>query len=171
MERSEKKLAELAMILNGGRERDIAERIRLLRSEAPFGGALRMLALHYDKTDNHSIRLAIAGLFNDLKEKTAREEVIESLAAVRKADSREMLISSCWQSGLDYSEFAIPLADQFITGEYMVSLECFTVLDSCAESISDSDRSEILLRLQQNIESYDTPKRKLAGDLISILKV
>ena len=33
MERSEKKLAELAMILNGGRERDIAERIRLLRSE------------------------------------------------------------------------------------------------------------------------------------------
>ena len=81
-----------------------------------------------------------------------------------------MLISSCWQSGLDYSEFAIPLADQFITGEYMVSLESFTVLDTCAESISDSDRSEILLRLQQNIESYDTPKRKLAGELISILR-
>ena len=82
-----------------------------------------------------------------------------------------MLASSCWQSGLDYSEFALPLAEQFIAGDYMTSLECYTVLDTCAGSISDADRTTIILKLQQEIESWETPKQKLAGELISLLNV
>ncbi|MCU0459263.1 MAG: hypothetical protein MUE37_09290 [Bacteroidales bacterium] len=170
MEHSEKKLAGLGTILNGGKEKEIAERIRLLRSEEPFGGALKLIALYYDQTDNQHIRQIISDLFNDLKEKSARAEVIESVTMVRKQDTRAMLISSCWQSGLDYSEFAKPLAEQFITGDYMTSLECFTVLDTCAGSISHSERDEIVLLLRTDIESFDIPKKKLALELISMLK-
>lgn len=170
MEKSEKRLAELERILNGGTEREINERIKLLRSEEPFRGALRLLALLYDRTDNQNISLAISGLFNDMKQKSAMAEVIESIGAVRKPSSRAMLVSSCWQSGLDYSEFAVPIAEQFLTGDYMVSLECFTVLDTCAGSINDGDRIQIILRLQQQIESWETPKQKLAAELITLLK-
>lgn len=170
MEHSEKKLAALDTILNGGKEREIAERIRLLRSEEPFGGALKLLALYYDKTDNQNIRQTISDFFNDLKEKSARTEVIDSVAMVRKQDTRAMLISSCWQSGLDYSEFAKPLAEQFIAGDYMTSLECFTVLDTCIASISEGDRTEVVLLLRSGIESFDIPKKKLALELISMLK-
>jgi hypothetical protein len=170
MEKSEKRLAELERILNGGTEREINERIKLLRSEEPFRGALRLLALFYDRTDNENISMAISGLFNDMKQKPAMAEVIESIAAVRKPSSRAMLVSSCWQSGLDYSEFAIPIAEQFLSGDYMVSLECFTVLDTCAGSITAGDRLQIILRLQQQIESWETPKQKLAAELISLLK-
>ena len=170
MEKSEKRLAELERILNGGTEREINERIKLLRSEEPFRGALRLLALLYDRTDNENISMAISGLFNDMKQKPAMAEVIESIAAVRKPSTRAMLVSSCWQSGLDYSEFAIPIAEQFLSGDYMLSLECFTVLDTCAASISSGDRLQIILRLQQQIESWETPKQKLAAELISLLK-
>jgi len=170
MEKSDKRLAELERILNGGNDRDINERIRLLRSEEPFRAALRLLALLYDRTDNQNISLAISGLFNDMKQKSAMAEVIESIGAVRKPSSRAMLISSCWQSGLDYSEFAMPIAEQFLTGDYMVSLECFTVLDTCAGSISDGDRVQIILSLQQQIESWETSKQKLAAELITLLK-
>lgn len=170
MEHSEKKLAGLGIILNGGKEGEIAERIRLLRSEEPFAGALKLLAQHYDTTDNQHIRHTISDLFNDLKEKSARAEVIESVTSVTKQDTRAMLISSCWQSGLDYSEFAMPLAEQFVSGDYMTSLECFTVLDTCTDTISDSDRAEVVLMLRTDIESFDTPKKKLALELISMLK-
>jgi len=171
MERSEKRLAELEMIMKSGSEREINERIKLLRSEDPFRGALRLLALLYDKTEDQHIKLEITNLFNDMKEKSAMAEVIESLSAVTKPASRAMLASSCWQSGLDYSEFALPLAEQFITGDYMTSLECYTVLDTCAGSISDGDRTTIIMKLQQEIESWETPKQKLAGELISLLNV
>jgi hypothetical protein len=170
MEGSEKRLAELDRILINGTEKEINERIRLLRSEEPFRGALTLLALLYDKTGNQNIKLEITNLFNDMKEKSAMAEVIESLSAVSKQESRAMLVSSCWQSGLDYSEFALPLAEQFFSGDYTTSLECYTVLDTCAGSISDGDRIKIILRLQQQIESWETPKQKLAAELITLLK-
>ena len=170
MEKSEKRLAELERILDRGTEREINDRIKLLRSEEPFRGALRLLALLYDRTDNQNISQAISGLFNDMKQKSAMNEVIESLAAVQKPPTKAMLLSSCWQSGLDYSEFAIPIAEQFLGGDYMVSLECFTVLDTCAGSISDADRLQIIFSLQQEIESWETPKQKLAAELITLLK-
>lgn len=170
MEKSEKRLAELERILNHGTEREINERIRLLRSEEPFRGALILLAMLYDRTDNQNISLAISGLFNDMKQKSAMAEVIESLAAVRKPASKAMLASSCWQSGLDYSGFAVPIAEQFMTGDYIVSLECFTILDTCAAAISDGDRIQIILSLQQQIESWETPKQKLAAELVTLLK-
>lgn len=170
MEKPEKKLAELGKILDHGSGREINERIKMLRTEEPFKGALRMLALFYDKTDDHNLRAAISGLFNDMKESSAMAEVIESVAAVRKPETRVMLISSCWQSGHDYSAFARPLTEYFIAGDYMISLECFTVLDTCAASISDDDRSHIIIRLQEEKESWETPKHKLAGELITLLK-
>ena len=170
MERSEKKLAELGRILEKGTGREINDRIRLLRTEVPFGGALKMLALFYDKTGDHNLRAAISGLFNDMKEKSAMAEVIDSVSAVRKPDSRVMLISSCWQSGLDYSPFAVPLAEHFVSGDYMTSLESFTVLDTCAASISHTDRARIIITLQEKKESWETPKQKLAGELITLLK-
>ena len=170
MERSEKKLAELGRILENGTVKEINDRIRLLRAEQPFGGVLRMLALFYDKTVDHNLRSSISGLFNDMKEKSAMAEVIDSVAAVRKPDSRVMLISSCWQSGLDYSSFAVPLAEHFVSGDYLTSLECFTVLDTCAASISDADRARIIMTLQEKKESWETPKQILAAELIALLK-
>ena len=170
MERSEKKLTELGKLLDHGSVKEINERLKMLRAEEPFIGALKMLALFYDKTDDHNLRAAISGLFNDMKERSAMAEVIESVAVVRKPDTMVMLISSCWQSGHDYSPFALPLTEYFIAGDYMISLECFTVLDTCSASISDSDRSQIIIRLQEEKESWETPKQKLAVELITLLK-
>ncbi|MDX9772955.1 MAG: hypothetical protein RBT02_05965 [Bacteroidales bacterium] len=170
MERSEKKLAELGSLLESGNLRDIDKRIRLMRTETLFNGALRMLALYYDKSDNESIKLSISGFFNDIKNSAAKAEIIKSLAEVSRQDSMVMLASSCWQSGLDYSEHAIALADAFMAGDYRTSLECFTVIDNCSGSISDGDRLAIIFKLKNEINTYDTFKQKLAGELITLLK-
>jgi hypothetical protein len=170
MERSEKKLAELEKALNGGRQREIETRVGILRSETPFEGALMSLAKHYDSTDDKGIRLAIAGLFNDLKDKSVKPEVVEAIGAVSKPETKAMLASSCWQSGLDYSEHAREIAGFFMNGDYMTSLECFSVRETCADSVADSDRTGIIFALQQKIDSWDTPMKKLAGELIVLLK-
>jgi hypothetical protein len=82
-----------------------------------------------------------------------------------------MLASSCWQSGLDYSDHAIALAEIFIKSDYMTSLECFTVLETCSGMISDTDKSEIIGRLRNETDSYDTVKQLLAKELITVLNV
>ena len=157
------------MLING-KYNEINDRISMLRSEEPFEGAIRSLALFYDNTSDEELKSSITAFFNDMKERSGRAEVIESLKSVSNQASRAMLASSCWQSGLDYSEYAVTLADAFMTGDFMTSLECFTVLENCAGTISDKDRAGIIIKLKKEIPGYDAPMHKLALELITLLR-
>ncbi|MRR23106.1 hypothetical protein EG830_09020 [bacterium] len=170
MLKSEKKLAELNKILINGKYNEIHDRISMLRAEEPFEGAIKLLARFYGETSDHGLKLTISAFFNDMKERSGQAEVIESLSLSVNPSSKAMLASSCWQSGLDYSEFAVSLADAFMAGDYLTSLECLTVFDTCAGSISDGDRRSIIIRLNKEIRGYDAPKQELARELITLLK-
>ena len=41
-----------------------------------------------------------------------------------KDDTISMLVSSCWQSGLDYSEYSMDFAKVFLKGDYVTAIEC-----------------------------------------------
>jgi hypothetical protein len=170
MLKSHKKLAELNKILVNGKYNEINDRISMLRAEEPFEGAIRSLALFYDNTDDEGLKTIVRAFFNDMKERSCRAEVIDSLKSVNKQASRAMLASSCWQSGLDYSEYAVALADAFIAGEYMTSLECFTVFENCAGAISDKDRAGIIINLEMEIRGFEASMQKLAMELITLLR-
>jgi len=170
MLKSEKKLAELNKILTNKKYNEINDRISILRSEEPFAGAVSLLADFYDKTKDEGLKLLVSEFFNDMKERSCRAEVIESMASVSNPASKAMLASSCWQSGLDYSDHAIALAEIFILSDYITSLECFTVLETCSGMISSADKSGIISRLADKIDTYDTAKLKLARELIAVMK-
>jgi hypothetical protein len=170
MLKSEKKLAELNKILINGKYNEINDRISILRSEEPFAGAVSLLADFYDKTKDEGLKLLVSEFFNDMKERSCRAEVIESMASVSNPASKAMLASSCWQSGLDYSDHAVALAEIFIISDYITSLECFTVLETCSGMISTADKSGIISRLANKIDTYDTAKLKLARELIAVMK-
>jgi hypothetical protein len=171
MLRSDKKLAELSKVLNDSKHNEIKARISMLRSEEPFEGALKLLAHFYDTSDDEGLKLIISGFFNDMKESSGRSEVIESISAVSRPASKAMLASSCWQSGLDYSDHAKALAEAFMSGDYMTSLECFTVLENCAEMINQEDKIGIISNLEKEIMRWDISKQQLAKELISIMKL
>ncbi len=170
MIKSEKKLAELSKILSNAKYNEIYDRISMLRAEEPFEGAINLLARFYDESDMEEIKRVISAFFNDMKERSGRAEVISSLGAVRKPETKAMLASSCWHSGLDYSEYARPLGEAFMSGDYMTSLECFTVLENCSDTISADDKTELIDRLSRKMVQYDAPMHKLAEELISVLR-
>jgi hypothetical protein len=170
MSRSDRKLSELDKVLRGGRHYEIEERVGKLRSEQPYEGAIMLLALFFDNTEDEDIKLIIKDFFNDMKELSGRSEVIEAISSVKQPSSKAMLACSCWQSGLDYSDHAIALAEQFMAGDYLISLECFTVLDTCSRMINEADRSAIIERLEDASSKYDTAKQQLTLELINILK-
>ncbi len=170
MIRSDKRLADLNKVLKGGENDEIEEMIGHLRESDPFQGALMLLALFYDSTDNEGLKVIISGFFNDIKEKTVCQEVIDSIAAVKLPGTKAMLASSCWQSGLDYSDHAVTLAEYYLEGDYVTSLECFTVLDICSPLINEEDRDHILRRLEEESSSRDKARSQLTRELISALK-
>lgn len=62
MLKSEKRLAELKNLLVNGKYNEIHDRISMPRAEEPFEGAIRSLALFYDKTSDEGLKLITQGL-------------------------------------------------------------------------------------------------------------
>jgi hypothetical protein len=170
MIRSEKKIKELAEILNKGKNTVIAEAIESLRLEKPFEGAISLLADFYDKTADFSIRKSIAGFMNDLKDQSACEEVIVQIRKKWKSDTVSMLVSSCWESGLNYSEYSVDFARVFLDGDYVTAIECLTVIEESADELNEASKNEIIKMLEESQVLQINEKQSLTLELISILE-
>jgi hypothetical protein len=169
MIRSEKKLKELAEILNKDNNILISDAIQLLREDQPFEGAISLLTAFYNKTGDFSIRRTIEGFMNDLKDQSAGPEVMQEIRKDWNDDTIGMLVSSCWQSGLDYSDYCIDFAKVFLRGDYPTAIECMTVIEESLQDLSMETRNEIIELINESPFSPSDEKRSLIHELISLL--
>lgn len=170
MIKSEDKIKELTNTLNKDSNIVITEAIELLRQEKPFEGAIGLLTAFYDKTDDSSLRRTIAGFMNDLKDQSVCQEVIYEIRKHWKSDTISMLVSSCWQSGLNYSEYSLDLAKVFLQGDYITAIECLTVIEESVPEMSKGTKEKIMKLLVDSPVSHFAEKKELASELISILE-
>lgn len=169
MIKSEQKLANLSALLNKDNNILITKTIDLLREELPFEGAIGLLVSYYDKTEDVSVRKSIEGFMNDLKDQSASNEVMNEIKKHWKSDTISMLVSSCWQSGLNYSEFSHELADVFLKGDYITAIECLTVIEESAPELTRETKDEIIKIIEGQPVSSFPEKKSLTFELISIL--
>jgi hypothetical protein len=170
MIKSEKKISELVEVLKKEDNIIIAEAIELLRHEKPFEGAIGLLTAFFDKSEDKSIRKTISDFMNDLKDQTACAEVIEEIRKEWKPDTISMLVSSCWQSGLDYADYSMDLANVFLKGDYVTAIECLTVIEENVEELSIEKKAELKKLIEENPFSRGNEKSTLTNELIAILE-
>jgi hypothetical protein len=169
MKTSEKKVMELALKLNDINISHVVAAIDSLRNQDPFSGAVRLLANLYDGTNTDEIREHIRNFMNDLKDSSVREEVITEITGPHDQGTLTMLVSSCWQSGLDYSPWVSDLALVFCNSDFATALECFTVLEESSHALTPQKKKELIKILKESDNRKVPEKSALAGDLISTL--
>ncbi len=169
MIKSEKKLIDLDTILHKDKNILISEAIISLRDEQPFEGAIGLLTAYYNETEDITIKKIIEDFMNDLKDQSACKEVINEIRKEWKNETTSMLISSCWQSGLDYSEYSLDMAKVFLRADYVTAIECLTVIEESARELSEGEKNEIARLLQENPVAAAKEKRELIFELLSIL--
>jgi hypothetical protein len=166
----ENKRKELEHILNKENFVRISATIKMLRDESPFAGAIGLLVAHYDKSDNSSIKRLIREFLNDLKYQASCSEIIDETRKDIKPDTLRMLVSSCWQSGLDYADYSSDFAGLFLTGDYMTAIECFTVIESSVHKMTRAKKNEIIKTIREGSPAVISEKTALALELISVLE-
>lgn len=169
MKENDKKIKELTGKLNNKNTNSVIGTISGLRNREYFTGVIQLLVEMYNVSDNADIRNTIKEFMNDLKEPATRQEVIGELKKDYTSETLEMIASSCWQSGLDYSEYATDFADLFAREEYMVALECFTVLEEASYLLSRSTKDSIISTVRKGINNYSRDKSALMMELINML--
>ncbi len=166
----EKKLRELGAILNNNNSLKITQAIKVLRNEPPFTGAIALLISYFDTSSNNSVRQMIREFMNDLKNQSSCIEVIAEIKRNYKDETLQMLASSCWQSGLDYSSYCSDFADLFLSGDYMTALECFTVIESSVHNMTRESKNVIINKIKTGAPNIAGEKSALASELISVLR-
>lgn len=167
---SQNKRKELEHILSKENFVRINGAIKILRGETPFNGAIGLLVAFYNETDNSSVKRLITEFLNDLKDQSSCEEVIAEIKRVLKPETQRMLVSSCWQSGLNYSAYSSVFADLFMNGDYLTAIECFTVIESSVNNLSKPEKDSITELIREESAAGIGEKKALARELISVLE-
>lgn len=166
----ENKRKELEHILSKENFVKIAAAIKLLRNQSSFNGAIGLLVAYYDDSDNNSIKRLIKDFLNDLKDQASCGEIVTEIKKDIKPDTLRMLVSSCWQSGLDYAVYSSDFADLFVTADYITAIECFTVIESSVQNITRAKKDEIIGKIRESSPDGASEKSALALELISVLE-
>ncbi len=170
MIQSGKKLKALDLLLKNKNRSVVSEAIESLRNEPPYQGAIGLLISFYDTINDPAIKRKIGEFMNDLKDQSKSKEVIDEIRKPWKPDTIRMLVSSCWQSGLDYSAFTPDIARIFLKGDYMTAVECFTVIEESIPRITRDIKDEIISIIEEESPYPGDKKAPLTLELISILR-
>lgn len=170
MIKSESGKAALATLLKGSNSLALAQGLEQLREEEPFEGALGLLTAFYDSSSDSRIRKTISNFICDIRDPEITSEMMAELEKPFSAETITMLVSSCWQSGLDYSSYPDEFAELFLRSDYVTALECLTVIEESVHKIDSKRRRELISMLEERSQEQEASKRGLTDELISVLR-
>lgn len=154
--------------LQSGHEPTINEGLKHIRSEgnSHLLPVLINLMLH---TPNEHIERECLLILCDLKDSHAPDIICQSIRENRSNQRLPGLISSCWQSMLDYSEHLQLFAELSVEGNYQLALESFSVIEENIQRLGNPERELMAEYIRTNLAQANPDKRKLLVELISVV--
>lgn len=124
-----------------------------------------------DKSQSEKINESILGLLGDLKNKNCTPELVTALENKEYKQIHKDLLTTCWQSGLDYSDNIELFVDFFISGDFETSFEAFTILDNFEGQFEVEKMNQLIGKLKEKINDFKgSQKEGLFVELIHILE-
>ena len=118
---------------------------------------------------NQEIRSKIVSLFANLKEKEAIPLIIEAIQNQKYAPELKVLVSCCWENGLDYSNYLSVFVDLLINSDFLVAFEAYTVITNMTSVIDQNKIDMEIEKLDQAMHATTEDKKVLMLDVIDFL--
>jgi hypothetical protein len=115
------------------------------------------------------IKSKITTLFANLKESDAIPLIIEAIKNQKYAPELKELVSSCWENGLDYSDYLSHFVDLLIETDFLIAFEAYTVILNMTARIEQTKLAVEIDRLEKSIPTVTEQKRQLLIDVIDFL--
>lgn len=169
MNNNEKNYKRLRNSLNSSDPLEKTAIITKLRDETPFKGVIFIIKEILETDSDPSVLEASEKFLNDLKYQALCAELIEAIEATEDEIVIQKLTASCWQSGLDYSEHLHHFINWSITKSYLVTLECYSVIEQWVHKADPIKRSSWKVQLKNAQSDMDTDRNKLVEAIIDLL--
>ena len=171
-----KKVVELLKKLESKEPKDIISAIKSLKVSGDKT-AIEPLVKLYVSTQNNAIKTEISDLLNTLNPKAigsteVPQEVIKCLSNPKYDAARTMLLSSIWNSNLDYTLYLDEIVNAATKGDMMDAMECLTIIENLEGTLDEQKIMDPLINLKsylvENI-SDDSQKNQLLKEVAQLL--
>lgn len=120
-------------------------------------------------TQNPEVKSKITDLFASLKESDAIPLIVEAIQSQKYAPELKELVASCWENGLDYSNYLTLFVDLLIDSEFLVAFEAYTVIVNMTAKIDQAKIDAEIDRLEKAMQTTADQKKALMLDVIDFL--
>lgn len=151
---------------NEGLNLAVVERLR----ESGKAGYLPLLISLAKSTAHPMVRKSVFALLNELKSKDSIPFLMEAVTDEANQTILRELIESCWQNGLNYSQYLPVFTGLLSHGSDEIAFEAFTVIENLEYLPSDQIIKEEILHLQHHLDGASETRRYFINEAIGILK-
>jgi len=155
--------------LQSGNTKDILFTINQIRNS----GDPKILPYLFDLLiTNPSIEIieAIVKLINELKNQASTVEIVNALGNDKYNSIKKELLTSCWYSGLDYTEYLDLFVDLFIYSDFVIAFEAFTIIDTFEKEYNSEYIDSLIKDLKNNMKDNSEEKKNLLVELVHKLQ-
>lgn len=165
---------KLKEVVKGLKSDDSNEIIKSLRALKIYGDAsaapqiFNLLLIHQDDEVGEEVMKLLASL----KDTQMESILINAVKDPKYKDIQQLLLSSMWQSGLNFSEHLLTLVEIALEGDFMVQVECITIIENLEGPFHEEHIMESLLQINNffDLNVSDERKEKLMKELTIVIK-
>ncbi len=166
-----KKVTQLLKKLNAKEPKDIINAIKSLKVSGNKTVIEPLIKL-YTNTQNNAVKNEITDLFNTLKSTQAPQEVIKCLNNPKYTAAKTMLLSSIWNSNLDYTLYLNDIINAATQGNMMDAMECLTIIENMEGTLDEQKIMDPLINLKSYLvenANNNSQKNQLLKEVAQIL--
>lgn len=146
------KQSELLKKLKVGNEQEFAKNLAELDAVLTIEALPALVSVfHAPISDKCKEQLLV--YFNDLSANDAQETMVQILIDPDNLSIRQLLLSTIWNSRLDYSSYLAEFVEIAVEGDYLEALECLTIIENLEGPFEESDILESQLHLKEYLET------------------
>jgi hypothetical protein len=169
MEKKDKYFKDIENKFQSDSEKTILQALHEIRQT----GKPEIIPLMFNLLAKHKhdkITDEVFNILDQIKDKGAVPYVVAELELKRAEKYRIRLITSCWQSGLDYSAHLGIFSKFFVEGDYLIAIESFSVIEENIHNSSAQVIRDCREYLVLNLPKSSVEKKALFIELIKLVE-
>lgn len=161
-------LTEIYKKLESKDEIKVLDAIKTLRESGNPASVTKIIQLLKD-SKNEDIQKECRKFLNDLRVQDAAPIMVKAINSNENQKILSTLVSSCWQSRLDFAPFIDTFINIALYSDYLTAYEAFTVIETNISSLSGTEITKYSSHLREKIVDVSEEKKPMIKELIHII--
>lgn len=168
---SEKKKKELMAQLASSDDAVVIKALNELEGDGD--ASFIPLMINLLETGSDQVVSIIVEMLSSLKDSSAAKEIIEVLREEENPAVKQLVLSTIWNTNIDYSEYLPDFVLWACEGDYLVALDCLTIIENTVFNAEERHILEAQWHLKEFFESsptMDEQKKQIISDIAEFIK-